>query len=735
MGNRVKGRPKKKGIKAALSSSAGSKRKLSRMGKRQKKEHAGLEASFIGRSKCLKMLQITLKDFRRLCILKGIYPREPIGRVPGKKKGQTFYHIKDIRAIAHEPILEKFRDFKAFMKKVKRAAGRNELDEAKRKNALAPTYTLHHLVKERYPRFVDALSDMDDALTLSYLFAALPGEGPIQSKVTNKAKTLVAAWGAYCATTSSITKSFISVKGVYLEATIHATPIRWVVPHAFTQYLPEDVDYRVMMTFFEFYETLLNFVLFKLYNDIGVRFPFSQKDLGKEVAGSTSAVLGANLRALTNALNPQTSAVSNIVSAMLNLESTTANDSTAKKTSKEGSKKSKSLISSFGALPTLPDEDQSGGNGDKDDDDDDDEDSVDVAGPLKAALESVSEEHARTSHVGARHELDEDGLKRKRLFSGLTLFLSREVPRGYLELVGLAYGAKVGWEGDDSPISIKDSTITHHIVDRPRLPDSYESLPKSREYVQPQWILDCANFLFLLPIAKYAVGASLPPHLSPWVDDGEEGYKPAYAEEIERLKNGEVLDADEEMGEAGANESSDDEEEDTDASKEKLVKGKQSGKVKQTTAKEIDNEDGEDDDDDDDADEEDDVEEEEEDENEEEDTEDVSSEKERQRQDKRRQKEAAEAHALAKTMMNRKAAHLYGRMQHGIAQKQAKIEELHNRRKEIDHSRKREKGAKTVLKQKVERLKDERKSIENAYDKVGATMSKRKNKKTRMDST
>ena len=114
MGNRVKGRPKQKSIKAASHSGMGSKRKLSRMGKKQKRENSGLEATFIGRSKALKMLQVTIKDFRRLCILKGIYPREPLGRVPGKKKGQTFYHIKDIRAIAHEPILESFREFRAF---------------------------------------------------------------------------------------------------------------------------------------------------------------------------------------------------------------------------------------------------------------------------------------------------------------------------------------------------------------------------------------------------------------------------------------------------------------------------------------------------------------------------------------------------------------------------------------------------------------------------------------------
>jgi pescadillo protein len=118
MGNRVKGKVKKKSIKAASHSGMGSKRKLSRMGKKQKRHNAGVEATFIGRSAAIKRLQVTLKDFRRLCILKGIYPREPRSRTPGNKKGQVYYHIKDLKSLSHEPLLEKFREFKAFMKKV-----------------------------------------------------------------------------------------------------------------------------------------------------------------------------------------------------------------------------------------------------------------------------------------------------------------------------------------------------------------------------------------------------------------------------------------------------------------------------------------------------------------------------------------------------------------------------------------------------------------------------------------
>ena len=573
------------------------------------------------------------------------------------------------------------------------------------------------MVKERYPRFIDAISDLDDALTLTYLFAALPAvrERNLESKWIRKAQTLSAAWGAYCATTAAVTKSFISVKGIYMEAHIHSTPVRWIIPHAFTQFLPEDVDFRVMTTFLEFYDTLLNFILYKLYSDIGVRYPFHVKDLGSEYIGSTSARLGANLRALTKA-STQEGTIGMIVSESVRAANQD-DDGVMVANSKITKKKSKELVQSVAAaLQTLPSDD------DDDDEEEDMDDDVDVAGPLQAALENVVQEEARASLMGGnpsmnhaiRNEDDDEVLKRKCLFAGLTFFMSREVPRGYIELVALSFGAKVGWEGTDSPISMKDPSITHHIMDRPTIPSSYESsLPKSREYVQPQWILDCTNFVYLLPIARYGIGVTLPPHLSPWVDDEEEGYKPKYAEEIERLKNGEPIDMDESTGEN--DNSLDHAPMATSEQIEELVVGEDPDMEK------VDDEEGEDDDDDSDA--------------------------AKEKKEKKRKLEEEEAHRLAKTMMSRKASHLYGRMQHGLARKKAKVESLNQRRKELivdpkDKGKERDglgrliitgkekdDTGKTANKLKVERLKEERKSVENTYNKTGGTM--KKNKRTR----
>lgn len=79
--------------------------------------------------------------------------------------------------------------------------------------------------------------------------------------------------------------------------------------------------------------------------------------------------------------------------------------------------------------------------------------------------------------------------------------------------------------------------------------------------------------------------------------------------------------------------------------------------------------------------------------------------------------------------MSRKASRLYGRMQRGIAQKKANVEFLHKRRKELDRSKEKAgPDSKTVLKQKVERLKEERKEVESAYSKSGGSMKKKKRK-------
>jgi hypothetical protein len=81
--------------------------------------------------------------------------------------------------------------------------------------------------------------------------------------------------------------------------------------------------------------------------------------------------------------------------------------------------------------------------------------------------------------------------------------------------------------------------------------------------------------------------------------------------------------------------------------------------------------------------------------------------------------------------MSKKASRLYNRMQHGIAQKQAKVDNLHKKRREIESSREKSKDGKTVQKLKVERLKKERKEVADSYGEgvAGGSMKKKKRRK------
>jgi hypothetical protein len=61
------------------------------------------------------------------------------------------------------------------------------------------------------------------------------------------------------------------------------------------QVLPGDVDYRVMLTFLDFYHCLLQFALFRLYHSLGLRYPPQVDPRLEEAAAGLTAIMQALL--------------------------------------------------------------------------------------------------------------------------------------------------------------------------------------------------------------------------------------------------------------------------------------------------------------------------------------------------------------------------------------------------------------------------------------------------------
>jgi pescadillo protein len=103
----------------------------------------------------------------------------------------------------HDKLISKFREIKAHLKKHKKLLGRKETKLAEEHIAKTPKYTLSHIIKERYPTFVDALRDLDDALCLITLFASLPQHLTLEisKKEIYECETLTKEFMLYCTVT------------------------------------------------------------------------------------------------------------------------------------------------------------------------------------------------------------------------------------------------------------------------------------------------------------------------------------------------------------------------------------------------------------------------------------------------------------------------------------------------------------------------------------------------------
>ncbi|KAJ5225348.1 hypothetical protein N7468_006573 [Penicillium chermesinum] len=492
------------------------------MGRIKKKGTSGQAKNYITRTQAVRKLQISLPDFRRLCIFKGIYPREPRNKKKASKTSTpntTFYYTKDIQYLLHEPLLAKFRDQKSVAKKIARFLGRGEVSDAARlEKTHAPKLTLDHVIKERYPTFIDALRDLDDALSLLFLFATLPSSDHVPAKTIALCQRLCHEFQHYLIISNSLRKSFLSIKGIYYQATIQGQDIMWLVPYRFVQRVNGDVDYRIMATFVDFYTTLLGFVNFRLYTSIA--FTLEGRTVGEQ----------------PKALEP----------------SKQTNGHSNNEVSKEVQARVDEVIKSAGL-----DKDQK-------------------EQPVEAAEEdtdAIDRFETAAPEADTLPQPDLSGNEAGALFAPFVFYISREAPKAPLEFILRAFGCRrIGWDvvlgGGAFTHDETDPRITHQIVDRPQLPES--SLPAipaasdapqkvkagtripGRTYVQPQWVWDCINEGKLLRADLYGPGATLPPHLSPWVKPSRGGYDPRaplaeQEEEGEAEEAEDASDSDEEM--------------------------------------------------------------------------------------------------------------------------------------------------------------------------------------------
>merc|ERR1719284_1934702 len=470
-----------------------------------------ISSSSISRQQALKKLKICLTDFRRLCIIKGIYPKET--KAKPKHSSRIYFHRKDIAHIKHDPLLAKFSAIRTSSKSIQKAMKNQEFDVATKLFAQIPGYSLENLVRERYPRFIDALADLDDSLTMVHLFANMPADRNTRAsrKMVEKCKNLSLEFQAYVTKTRSLRRVFLSFKGIYCQAEIFGQLLTWITPHQGGQVIPNDVDFCGLNTFLQFNICMLQFVNFRLFHDIGVKYPLNLNSITEEDEPSLESILlsiSPDKRSIFSTRPPIPPKKSSN-NEKENNRATTLQLTKKKNKLEQNSYENKTSLSKSTC-----------------------ENTTFLRGvDIKRQTAHTSIDNKLQSHTTWNHNhypkinmlnsmiKHDDSTICSTIFEGLEFYLSREVPQELLKFLIWAFGGRVMCEDfkpDEIDISISNN---FYVFDRPL----QEHIFPTRKYVKPQWILDCVNFNFLVPTNLYGPGSVLPPHLSPFVNI--EGYE------------------------------------------------------------------------------------------------------------------------------------------------------------------------------------------------------------------
>ncbi|NWZ83593.1 PESC protein, partial [Poecile atricapillus] len=462
---------------------------------------------------------------RRLCILKGIYPHEPKHKKKvnkGSTAPRTFYLLKDIKFLLHEPIVNKFREYKVFVRKLRKAYGKSEWGTVERLKDNKPTYKLDHIVKERRSQAqqgpLHSLTGFPGLGTVGLRFCGFTVlnhrtvecfqlEGILHSIPFHPCH-----WTRLLQAPSKLALNTSGIQGQpqFLWAPCSFIPVS---PHPVCWQHPTDVDYRVMATFTEFYTTLLGFVNFRLYHSLNLQYPpkidSQAEDELKPAEGKEYAMDSESYLERLSALSASLARV---------------------------------------VAPTHEDE---------------------------VEIDEFPVEGETAELMDAKKKEQEALEKHKKLFEGLRFFLNREVPREPLAFVIRCFGGQVSWDKSlciGATYDAADPSITHHIIDRPHV----DKQVVGRYYLQPQWVFDSVNAKLCLPVADYFPGVLLPPHLSPFVMEKEGDYIPPEKLKLLALQRGENPDEEseeeeeEEEEEEGGNDKEEEEEEDESEKEEEM---------------------------------------------------------------------------------------------------------------------------------------------------------------------